>query len=61
MVYKFSDKKTSGEAVKNKIISNKELAEALYKSIIRLFNKKSTLIFYRQKLGWRSRRYATDR
>ena len=40
MVYNFFDKKTSGGTVKNKIISNKELAEALHKSIVRLLDKK---------------------
>ena len=52
MVYKSFDKKTSGSSIQNEdIISNKELAEKLYKSIIRKLNKKSTLIFYRQYLG----------
>ena len=40
MVYKFFDKKTSGGTVKNKIISNKKLAEELHKPIIRKFNKR---------------------
>ena len=31
MVYKFFDKKTSGGAVENKIMQNKELAEELHK------------------------------
>ena len=35
MVYKFFDKKTSGGTVKNKIMSNKQLAEELHKPIIR--------------------------
>ena len=30
MVYKFFDKKTSGKAIKNEIIFNKELAEELH-------------------------------
>ena len=46
MVYKFFNKKTSGSSIK-KNISNKELAEELHKSIIRIFNKKSTPIVYR--------------
>ena len=33
-------KKTSGETVKNEIISNKELAEELHKPIIRKFEKR---------------------
>ena len=40
MVYKFFDEKCSGGAVKNEIISNKELVEELYKPIIRKFEKK---------------------
>ena len=39
MVYKFVDKKTTGRAIKNEIMSNKELAEELHKSIIRKFEK----------------------
>ena len=38
MVYKFFDKKTSGSGTKN--IFNKELAEELYKPIIRKFYKR---------------------
>ena len=34
MVYKLFYKKISGEAIENKIISNKELAEELHKPII---------------------------
>ena len=34
-VYKFFPKPTSGKAVKNEIISNKELSEELHKPIIR--------------------------
>ena len=33
-------KKTSGSSIENKIISNKELAEKLYKPIIRNFKKR---------------------
>ena len=61
MVPKFFNKKTSGGTVKNQIISNKELAEELHKSIIREFNKRKVLIFYRQYLGCRSSRYAIDK
>ena len=39
MIYKFFDEKTSGGTVKNEDISNKELAEELYKPIIRKFIK----------------------
>ena len=35
MVYKFFNKKASGGAIKNKIISNKKLAEELHKPIVR--------------------------
>ena len=49
MVYNFFDKKTCGGAIKNEIISNKELAGKLHKPIIRKFNKRS-FIFYRQYL-----------
>ena len=40
MVYIFLDKKTSGGAIKNEIISNKELAEELHKPIVRKFKKR---------------------
>ena len=40
MVYKFFDEKTSSSGIKNKVISNKELAEELHKPIIRNFKKK---------------------
>ena len=40
MVYKLCDKKTSGKGIKNENNSNKELAEELYKLIIRKFNKR---------------------
>ena len=39
MVYKCFNKKSFGGTVKNEIISNKELAEELHKSIIRKFKK----------------------
>ena len=51
MVYKLFDKKTSGGATKNEIMSNKQLAEELHKPIISKFEtNKSTRIFYRQYL-----------
>ena len=40
MVYKFFDKKSSGNSIKNKNISNKELAEELHKPITRKFKKR---------------------
>ena len=40
MVYKFFDKKTSGGVIKNEVMSNKELAKELHKSIIRKFEKR---------------------
>ena len=39
MVYKLLDKKTSGGAIKNKIMSKKELTEELHRLIIRKFGK----------------------
>ena len=43
----FLIKKTSGRGIKNKYISNKELAKELHRPIIRNFNiKKSTFTFY---------------
>ena len=50
MVYKYFDKKSSGNGIKNENTTDKQLAEELYKSIIRKF-KKSTFNFYRQYLG----------
>ena len=40
MVYKFFDKKTSGNGIKNGNISNKQLAKELHKPVIRKFNKR---------------------
>ena len=40
MIYKFSNKKTSGNGIKNENISNKELAEELHKPVIGIFNKR---------------------
>ena len=40
MVYKFFDKKTSGSGVKNKSISDQQLAEELHKPIIKKFKKR---------------------
>ena len=40
MVYKFSYKSTSGEKIKNEIMSNKELSEELHKAIIRKSKKR---------------------
>ena len=59
MIYNFFDKRTSGRGIANENISNqrpldlatRELAEELYKRIIRKFKKKSTLTFYGQYLG----------
>ena len=48
MNYKFFDKTTSGGAIKNENMSNKELAEELCTPIIRNLRKESTLIFYGQ-------------
>ena len=40
MVYKFFDKKSSGSSIKNKIISNLELAEELHKAAIKKFKNR---------------------
>ena len=40
MVYRFFDKKTSGGAIKNEIISDKELAEELHEPIITKFEER---------------------
>ena len=37
MVYKYFDKKSSGSGIKNENTTDKQLAEELYKSIIRKF------------------------
>ena len=39
MAYKFFDKNASGSGIKNQNMSNKELAEELYKPFIRIFKK----------------------
>ena len=44
MVYKFFDKKMSGSDVKNKNMSNQQLAEELHKPIIRKFEKYTHLL-----------------
>ena len=46
MVYKFFDKKTSGGAIKNEIMSNKELAEELQKSITAKFKKRKVYLSF---------------
>ena len=40
MVYNFFNKRTSGSAIKNGNVSNKELAQELHKPIIKNFNKR---------------------
>ena len=40
LVYKFFDKKTSGERAKNEITSNKELAEKLHNPVVRKFEER---------------------
>ena len=42
MVYKYFNKKTSGSGIKNKNVSNKELAEELHRPIIKKINKRKT-------------------
>ena len=41
MVYKVFDKKTSGKGIKNENISNKELAEELYKTFFKKVMKRN--------------------
>ena len=53
MIYKFFDKKTSGSAIKNENISNKELAKELYKPIIKEFNKRKYIHVLQIILGCR--------
>ena len=50
MVYKCFDKKTSGSDIKNKNISNKELAEELQKPIIRKFKKRKVCSSFIQNI-----------
>ena len=59
MIYNVFNKRTSGSAIKNGNISNKELAQELHKPIIKNFN--STIRFYRQYFGCRSSRYVIDK
>ena len=52
MAYKVFAKKASGKAMKNEIMSNKELSEELHKPIIKKFQKRKVhSFFYRQYLG----------
>ena len=46
MVYKFFDKKASGSGIKNESISDKELAEELYKPIIRKITERNVYSFF---------------
>ena len=46
MLYNFFDKKTSGSAIKIENISNKGLAEKLYKPIIRKFQERKVYAFF---------------
>ena len=48
----FLIKKTSVSGIKNENMLNKKLSEELYKLIIRRFEEKSKLIFYRQYLEY---------
>ena len=41
MVHTFFDKKSSGDAVKSKIISNQQLAKEIHKPVIRKFEKRN--------------------
>ena len=46
MVYKSFAIETSGGAVKNEIMSNKELAEELHKPLIRIFEKRKVRLSF---------------
>ena len=46
MVYKFSDKKTSGSGIKNENISDKELAEELHKPTIGRFKRRKVYLIF---------------
>ena len=46
MVYKSFDKKTKGTGIKNEVRENRQLANELYKPIIRKFKKKKTAFFF---------------
>ena len=46
MVYRFFDEKNSGGKIKNEIISDKQLAEELFKPINRKFNERAVHSFF---------------
>ena len=46
MVFKFFDKKSKGSGIKNEIKENQQLANELYKPIIRKFRKKNSVFFF---------------
>ena len=50
MIYKCFHKNTSGQVIKNSIISNKELAEELHKPIIRKFEKRKVYSSFIDKI-----------
>ena len=50
MVYKLFDKKTSGGAIKSKIMSNQQLTEKLYKAIIRKFEKEKVYSSFKDNI-----------
>ena len=47
----FSDKKASGGAAENEIISNQELVEELNKPIIRKFKKRKARSFFKENIS----------
>ena len=61
MVYKFFDKKSSGDAIKKEVMQDEKWAKELNKPIIRKFQKRKIHPPYRQYLGRRSYRYAIDK
>ena len=46
MAYKFFDKKTRGTGIKNEVRENQQLANELYKPIIRKFKNKKSVFFF---------------
>ena len=45
MVYKFFDKKSKGNGIKNEIKENQQLANEVHKPIIRKFKKRKVFFF----------------
>ena len=50
MVFNFFDKKSSGSGIKNEITQNQQLAEQLYKPIIREFKKRKAYSLFKDNI-----------